>query len=363
MAERDDNNAERFLRLVNALDHAIVWEFDDTLQLYTFVSDHAHLVLGYVAADWLEDRSRFERCIVPEDLPGFLAMIEKLRTDEANDLRFEHRCFTADGRVVWVHTGVHAATERGHRILRGVTIDITNVKAAEERERTAREQAEKATRNLEDVLAIVSHDVRNPLNSLVIALELLRTEGADLAKVTTTIARSVDRLRGLIDDLIDVANIRSQRLRIDHTEAESDALVADAVRDHSEIALAKGIALTAAPAAAVSLHCDPRRVAQVLANLVGNAVKFTPVGGAVEVSVVEDAHEVRFSVRDTGDGIALDDQPHVFERHWQAPSTSSQGSGLGLFIAKAIVDAHAGRIWLDSTPGHGATFSFTLPRR
>jgi PAS domain S-box-containing protein len=359
--EAPSQDATRFLRLVNSLDHAIVWEFDDSIQQYTFVSDHARLVLGYDADAWKADPHRFERCIVPEDLPGFLALIAKLRDGEANDLRIEHRCVTADGGTRWLHTGVHRAHEHGHLVLRGVSIDINNVKEAEERERAARGEAEHAIRNLEAILAIVSHDVRTPLNNVLVGVELLKRGAPDSEKVLASIGRAAHRLSGLIDDLIDVASIQSQRLRIELTETTTDLLIADALTSFAAVAGEKGVRLTAAPVPKTVLRCDPKRIAQLLANLVGNAVKFTPAGGAVDIAVSVDALEVTFRVVDTGIGIALADQAQVFHRHWQAPETAAQGQGLGLFIAKGIVDAHAGRIWIDSELGRGTTISFTLP--
>src|SRR4051812_2911160 len=195
-------DATRFLRLVNALDHAVVWEFDDTEQRYTFVSDHSRLVLGYDSDEWAADPQRFERCIVPEDLPGFLALIAKLRNGDANDLRIEHRCLTADGRVTWVHTGVHRADEGGHSMFRGVTIDVHGAKSAEERERNAKEHAEEAVHRLEEVMAIVSHDVRSPLGTLLLAVDALEVQSTDIPKTVAMIRRSALRLSRLIDDLV-----------------------------------------------------------------------------------------------------------------------------------------------------------------
>lgn len=356
-------DATRFLRLVNALDHAIVWEFDDTTQRYMFVSDHALLVLGYDSKEWLADSRRFERCFHPDDLPAFFALLDKLRSGEANDLRLEHRCVNAEGAIVWFHTGVHRADEDGHCIFRGVTIDINNVKAAEERERKARVNAEEAVRRLEEVLAIVSHDVRTPLNSLLLAVHVLQTGPVESSNVAiASIARSAKKVTRLIDDLVDLASIREQRLRITPTETTTDALLQEAMEGATDVALEKNVALVWSERSLIDVRCDPKRIAQVLANMVGNAVKFSASGGTVELGTTSDPLEVQFSVRDHGVGITAENLPHIFERHWQAPETAWQGQGLGLFIAKGIVDAHAGRIWAESVPGQKTTFYFTLPR-
>jgi signal transduction histidine kinase len=356
-------DATRFLRLVNALDHAIVWEFDDTTQRYMFVSDHSLLVLGYESKAWLADPRSFERCIYPDDLPAFLALLDKLRAGDANDLRLEHRCVNAEGAIMWFHTGVHRADENGLCIFRGVTIDINNVKAAGERERQARVEAEQAARRLEEVLAIVSHDVRTPLNSLLLAVHVLQTGSSDSSSVAiASVSRSATKLTRLIDDLVDLASIREQRLRITPTETTTSALLHEAIEGATDAALEKNVALVWSERSSIDVRCDPKRIAQVLANMVGNAVKFSASGGTVELAASADALEVQFSVRDHGVGITAENLPHVFERHWQAPETAWQGQGLGLFIAKGIVDAHAGRIWVESVPGQETSFYFTLPR-
>jgi signal transduction histidine kinase len=354
-------DSTRFLRLVNALDHAVVWEFDDTDQRYTFVSDHSRVVLGYDSDAWATDPHHFERCIVPEDLPGFIALIAKLRDGEANDLRLEHRCLTAQGSVTWVHTGVHRADEAGHCIFRGVTIDVHGVKTAEERERAAKEHAERAVRHLEEVMAIVSHDVRGPLSTLLMGVEALEVDSTDIPKTVVVIRRAAQRLARLIDDLVDLSSIRSQRLRVVATESTSRALLDECLDEVAAEAENKSISLVQEPGPELTVRCDPKRIAQVLSNLLNNALKFSHDGGSIEVGAKADALEVVFWVRDSGVGIPQGSLSRVFDRHWQAPATADQGQGLGLFISKGIVEAHGGRIWAESEVGRGTTFRFALP--
>jgi signal transduction histidine kinase len=109
------------------------------------------------------------------------------------------------------------------------------------------------------------------------------------------------------------------------------------------------------------LRCDPERLMQVLSNLVGNALKFTSKYGKVEVTILPGQDEVTFRVSDTGIGIPPSDLKHVFELYWQSTRTSDQGNGLGLAIAKGVVEAHGGRIWADSQVNVGSTFSFSIP--
>lgn len=351
----------RFIRLVNELDHAIVWEFNDTLKQYTFVSDHSQLVLGYAAEEWLNGEQGFEHCMVTEDLPAYLSLLSKLREGDVNDLRMEHRCMTADGRLLWLHTGIHSEVENDHLIFRGVSMDINSVKASEERERLARQAAEESTRNLEAILAVVSHDVNTPLNSLVTAVHLLQEGSSDQTKVLATLGRSANRLSRLIADLVDMANIRSRQLQIERTDTITDTLLQDAVAGSAAEAAERKVTIKVLSSDSVALRCDPSRIAQVLTNLVNNAIKFTSAGGTIEVCAQSDPHEVYFSVSDDGVGIASEDLQSVFERHWQVDKNPREGRGLGLFIAQGIVEAHAGRIWAESTLGEGSRFVFTLP--
>jgi len=126
-------------------------------------------------------------------------------------------------------------------------------------------------------------------------------------------------------------------------------------------AAAKDISLVQAPSSELTIRCDPKRIVQVLSNLLKNAVKFSPSGSTIEVGTQADPLEVIFWVRDGGAGIAQGNLARVFDRHWQAPATAAQGQGLGLFISKGIVEAHGGRIWAESEVGRGSTFSFALP--
>ena len=174
MPQQSDQAVERrFQRLVETLDHAVVWEFDDTAQQYTFVSQHSKLVLGYEAEAWLADPNFFEARVHPDDLARVHEAFGKLRRKELVDLRVEHRCCRADGTMVWVHSGVHCEEERGHVLFRGVTIDIDYLKQAEQRERNARTDAERAASARDEVLAVVAHDLRNPLNTVLLACEAL----------------------------------------------------------------------------------------------------------------------------------------------------------------------------------------------
>ncbi|MCY1016117.1 ATP-binding protein [Pyxidicoccus sp. MSG2] len=231
-------------------------------------------------------------------------------------------------------------------------------------------EAERATRSREETLAIVSHDLRSPLSSISLAAELLqRTLGHDerdaqWRKQTDSILRSVGRMNRLVGDLLDVASIDSGSLSLEPRPHAAEELLREVRETFEPQALEKGVALQTAIASHLPpVPCDRERVLQVLGNLVSNAVRFTPHGGTVRVraELEQGTGSVRFSVSDTGPGIPLEAQPHIFDRYWHAAQKRREGHGLGLSIAKGIVEGHGGRIQLESPPGAGSTFSFSIP--
>jgi signal transduction histidine kinase len=159
-----------------------------------------------------------------------------------------------------------------------------------------------------------------------------------------------------------VSRLDSGNLRLQLEPVDPMLLVRDSIRTLAPLAAAKHIDLANNMSGDFPrVMADVDRVQQVLSNLVGNALKFTPSGGRIEIFARAQARELVISVSDNGKGIATDQLPHVFERYWQSSRTDKHGAGLGLPIAKGIVEAHGGRIWIDSALGTGTTASFTLP--
>jgi len=224
------------------------------------------------------------------------------------------------------------------------------------------EQALAAIRSRDAVMGIVSHDLRNPLNAIQMCSDLIEADDPRLAKPVAIIKRSVDMMVRLINDLRDVGSIEAGHLSILPRAEDAIALVREAIDGVQDAAERKGLRLTTQlPCRDPVLDCDRIRIIQVLTNLLSNAIKFTPDGGAITVSLREDAPGIaRFSVEDTGTGISETDLPRVFDRYWQAGATAHLGTGLGLAIAKGIVEAHGGTIEVASQLGRGTTFSFTL---
>jgi signal transduction histidine kinase len=231
-----------------------------------------------------------------------------------------------------------------------------------------RARSDDVLKTRDEFLGMVGHDLRNMLNAMVgsaglIALEVKRDNHVDAVLLhAQRISRASARMNRLIGDLVDVATIETGTLAVTRELADPTAILTEAVDTFDAQAKANGITVTAKAAVAASLvPFDAARILQVVTNLLSNAIKFTPRGGRVLAAVESTGDGVRFSVSDTGVGIAADKLDAVFGRFVQVKSNDRRGVGLGLYISKCIVHGHGGRIWAESTPGAGSTFYFTLP--
>jgi signal transduction histidine kinase len=166
----------------------------------------------------------------------------------------------------------------------------------------------------------------------------------------------------LIGDLLDMASIHAGKLNIERRLEPADLLVREAVEAQEPMGIAQGIRFTTeTDVAGLYVECDRERVLQVFSNLLGNAFKFCRSGDQVTLRARRDGDEIRFEVADTGRGIPADARGHVFEPYWSTERHGKKGTGLGLFITRGVVEAQGGKIWVESEPGRGTTFSFTLP--
>jgi PAS domain S-box-containing protein len=255
---------------------------------------------------------------------------------------------------------ISKATTGSETFFSVVLRDITYRKSIEE-------ALVRALATRDEVLGIVAHDLRNPLSLIMTMANVMKLRLGNQSdrpgREPDVILRAANHMKQLIEDLLDVALVEAGRLRVDFAALLAADLVRDAVEMQRPLAEASGVA--------ISLEVDPdvrtvwgdrRRLLQVLENLIGNATKFTQPGGRIVVRVGTKNADVVFCVTDTGVGIAPDAVPHVFDRFWQATTSARRlGAGLGLPITKGIVEAHGGRIAVDSELGRGTTFSFTIP--
>ena len=253
---------------------------------------------------------------------------------------------------------------------------VRAIRSAIERQRVqlvAEETRQHQARLKDEFLSHVSHELRSPLTAMHQFLSLLldnipgelNTEQREFLEI---VARNTGELRGLIDDLLDTTRAETGKLTVEPAYVNTSQLVQETLQRYSAIALERGLRLASQPSPNLpALSADPQRARQILSNLLDNACKFTLPGGEVVVSAdIEEQPSgfLRFSVADTGPGIPAESLPQVFDRLYQGPAVaerSRRGLGLGLHITRELVTRHGGRIWVESEPGRGATFHFTLP--
>jgi signal transduction histidine kinase len=227
--------------------------------------------------------------------------------------------------------------------------------------------AEEAARSRDEVLAMVSHDLRNPLNLVLSNASFLLDTASERLEPKQNqqlemIRRAADQMNRLIQDLLEVSGIEAGGVSVEAQPEPVEPLVREACSSLEHATRERKIRLSWDVADGIPpVWADRDRILQVLGNLIGNALKFTPAGGSIEVRVEPAGELVRFAVADTGPGISEEDLPHVFDRFWQASRSRQGGAGLGLAIAHGIVAAHGGELWAESEVGSGSTFVFMLP--
>ncbi|RRW56084.1 MULTISPECIES: ATP-binding protein [Pseudomonas] len=229
---------------------------------------------------------------------------------------------------------------------------------------------QEAVQARDDLVAVVSHDLRNPMTVISMLCGMMQkafsSEGAHTSRrISTaidTMQQATARMNTLLEDLLDTSKIDAgrysitpQALEVGHIFEEAQALLSPLAHD-------KDISISFQADPDLRIHADPERLFQVLSNLVGNAIKFTPRMGTVGVHAKSVGDEIVFIVRDSGEGIPKEHLPHVFDRYWTIKEGNPTGTGLGLYITQGIVEAHGGQIVAESEPGQGSEFRFTVPR-
>jgi len=218
-----------------------------------------------------------------------------------------------------------------------------------------------------DIVATVAHEFRTPLTSLRMAVHLCTEQVAGpltdkQAELLHAAREDCDRLQGMVDDFLDLSRIESGRVEIYPLPSAVADLIKHSVEDCKAEADLKGVNLSASLSIpSVSVLADHDRIAHVFSNLIGNALRHTPKEGSITLDATLVDNSVRFAVTDTGSGIAKEYHERIFEKFYQVPESGPKGTGLGLYIAKEIVRAHGGEIGVESEPGKGSTFWFTLP--
>ena len=369
-------NEERLARdatlLANVQDSVIVTDLEGTV---TFWNEGATRLFGWASQEML-GRPYADR--LPEPSRGEVRQwIFRIAAGET-EFQGEWLDYRKDGSRVWIESTTRLVRDTVGRPLgiMGVARDASDRKRAEaEREqllaseRAARAEAERASRMKDEFLATLSHELRTPLNAILGWSQILAEGGADakdLEEGLRTIERNARAQTQIIEDLLDMSRIISGKVRLDVRQVDLASVVQSAVETVKPAAEAKGVRLRAVldPLAA-PISGDPNRLQQVFWNLLSNAIKFTPRDGHVHVVLERVNSHIEVSVTDTGEGIAPEFLPHVFDRFRQADASTTRrhgGLGLGLAIARQLAELHGGSIRVKSMgSGKGSTFIVSLP--
>lgn len=244
--------------------------------------------------------------------------------------------------------------------------EFTRLSALSIRNAILYREEKEASKMREDVLAVVSHDLKNPLSFIHLAAQMIqRSEKPDKDKVKefgTKISNAAGQMQVLINDLLDFAKLKSGTLSVEKRAVRIEeviSMVIDQLRLQAENKK-QNLTVNLYPDLP-EIDADPYRMAQVLTNLLDNAIKFTPEGGEVMLWATKGEEGILVTVSDNGPGIEAEQLPKIFERFWQAKRTKHMGSGLGLAIVKGLVEAHYGKVWVESKLGKGTSFSFSVP--
>jgi PAS domain S-box-containing protein len=354
--------SEQRLSLALAASQLGLWDWD-------LVADTAYLSPEYqriVEAQETEvpaARAWFERLVHLDDRAAvFRTMDEHLRGNTPQSV-VEYRARKSSGEFVWLR-GVGRVVDRDRTgapmRMTGVVMDISEHKHAEDRLRAAIEARD-------NVLAIASHDLKNPLSAIHLTAELLteRSREPDRRKSRRqleVIRRSAAYMQHLVDNLLEAATMEAGTFTLNYASEELGPLLDELFQEFEPLAARKSIqlvrdVLTELP----PIECDGTRLRETLSNLLGNALKFVRENGTIRLRSWAQGGEVHFEVADDGPGIPKPSLAHLFERYWKDDREGRRGAGLGLFISKGIVDAHHGQMFVESELGAGTRFHFTIP--
>jgi PAS domain S-box-containing protein len=376
-AEEALRESERRLKLSLAAGRAGTWEWrikEDKL----IWSDEYYDLYGMAPGGLDPTLDNFILCVHPGDRDRILAEMSEV-LQERKDAELEFRFIRAGDGERWAHSSAQLTLDESGEpeVLVGIMLDITERKQAEmereellRKEREARELAEAANRGKDEFVAMVSHELRSPLNAMLGWAKILKKGGVDAktqSHAVEVIERSARAQQNLIEDLLDMARIVGGKLRLE-TRPVSLARVVEAAADVVRpMAEGRDVDLKVFPNSPDEVTGDPDRLQQVVWNLLSNAVKFTTRGGSVQVILERVGASAQITVTDTGRGIKAEDLPYIFDRFRQADSSGSRrfaGLGLGLALVKHLVELHGGQVYADSLgEGKGASFIVRLPVR
>ena len=321
-------------------------------------------MLGYDPSELEPHVRTWEKLVHPDDLPWVTDVLQAHLKGRTDHYQAEHRLLAKDGRWIWIlDRGRVVERDAEGRPLRacGAHIDVTERKLVElEKERIARDR--------EQLLGMVSHELKNPMQAILSGAETIeRAFATPLAQRLVPqslegIRRALKRMTRLVTDLLDTTRLEGGGVTLRRQPVAWRTVLDAAVQGLPAELGRKRLRIDMVGQADDVVQADPERLTQVVANLLENAVKFSPDGGVVTVRCGRDGDLSTLTVRDMGPGIPVADRPHVFERFWQGKANAYQGIGLGLHIARGLAESHGGRLEVVESNGIGATFRLTLPR-
>jgi two-component system cell cycle sensor histidine kinase PleC len=343
----------------------------DVLTGALHITEHAKAFFAHAGP---QTAAAWSSLVHPEDFAGYRKVIVDHLKGLTPRLEHEYRIASGGGEYRWVidrGIAVRDATGRATKLIGAVT-DVTRRKLAELELRRAREQAEAASREKSRFLANMSHELRTPLNAIIGFSEALKDGmfgelNAKQTEYVKDIHESGHHLLSLINDILDLSKVEAGRMELELSEFDLAAALQRALALVKERAQRHGVRLNLElGSGGAALRADERKFKQIMLNLLSNAVKFTPEGGSVSVLARRNGGGVEIRVSDTGVGIAPEDHAALFEEFKQVGGDArrkAEGTGLGLALTKRFIELHGGEIRLESAPGAGSTFTFTLPGR
>ncbi len=355
--------SERFRDLVNALDHAVIWEGNTDLSEITFVSERVENILGYPRERWLHEPGFFMDHVFHEDRAKLQKTIHSCLNRHQTGLgeRCEHRMVGADGTLRWFHTGLQGDRSGDKPIskLRGLCVEISPLKKVEE-------QLRNTIQAKDEIVSVVAHDLKTPLSAADLGSSLLKmaADRGDLSearKQVSQVKHAIKHTIRLANNILDAEKIKSGHLALETKLETASELIEETVEMLRPLAEEKSICIHIDVDRGAEVDCDRQRILQVLSNLFGNAIKFSFHNSNVWVKGEKVGADFCFSIKDEGPGISEGHLEHVFKRFWRDSNNRSSGLGLGLTISKGIVEAHGGKIWVESEKGGGTIFYFSLP--
>ena len=371
---------EQYRALLNSVD-GIVWQANLPGLHFTFVSEQAERILGYTARQWLEEPDFWQNHIHPEDRERAVRLCSRVSPEQKYQ-SFEYRMIAANGEVVWLRDIVSVRVEAGEAThVLGIMVNITPRKRAEAARVESQAKLEQSNKDLlrkneeiQNFYHTLSHELKTPLTS---AREFISIVVDGLAgplnntelEYLRLAQESCNQLRDCINDLLDATRLETGKLVLKFAPTSLGALLQRVVARMEPMAAGKKITVRqdiAPHLPAVTL--DEHRITQVITNLLGNALKYTPAGGRIVVRAFqpwEKPELVQISISDSGCGIPNGEQERIFDRLHQVKAgdaTTEEGVGLGLYICRELVHSHGGNIWVESELGKGSTFHFVLPR-